>query len=263
MSRLLPLLLAVAIGPILLPALLSSAAWAESGVVLPLPDRFGEIQAGTFDEQGSRLGDAKLTVEQLPDGKVRLEARSRATGFSQTVVTALLEPTEDGRGLRMLSQTSRSKDEEGNDLGLLAIDHVRREASCAPNRPGGERAVIPLPSPDRVVNVPHNLFFQPLVRREVEELDFQLLLCRTGARLVDVKARIAEDSDEVIEVRYNMQLGPMLSRLAAPFLPRLSVWFDPQDPSGWVGQRFPLFSKGPTVIVVRTGFDPGVLGANP
>ncbi len=242
-------------------SLFSRAAAAESELVLPLPDRFGAIEAGTYDETGQRVGDAKLEVTRLPNGDVRLEARSEASGSSQTVVTAQLRPTADGRGLRLSSQTSRSKDEQGNDLGLLAIDHLKREASCAVPGSNGERQRLELPARDRVVNVPHNLFFQPLARGEIDELAFQLLLCRTGARLIDVKAKVAQDSDNVIEVRYDMQLGPLLSRLAAPFMPRLSVWFDPTEDGDWVGQRFPLFSKGPTVIVLRHGFDPELVGA--
>jgi hypothetical protein len=250
------LLLAGTLGPTLSPR----AAEGESALVLPLPDRFGEIAADTFDEQGKRIGDASLTVTRLPDGEVLLEARSHAGASAQTVVTARLRPTEDGEGLRLISQSSRSRDEQGNDLGLLAIDHLGRKASCETPGKEGKLEKVELPARDRVVNVPHNLFFQPLVRGETEELAFQLLVCRTGARLIDVKAKVAGGSENVIEVRYDMQLGPLLSRLAAPFMPRLSVWFDPSENGNWIGQRFPLFSKGPTVIVLRHGFDPQQLG---
>lgn len=255
MSRALAYLLAGTLGLMLYPR----ATAAESALVLPLPDSFGEIEAGTYDEAGKRVGDAQLRVEQLQGGDVRLEARSGIDGSASMVVTAELRPTPDGRGLRLVSQTSQSRDESGNALGRLAIDHLRRQASCTAPTQGAEPQILELPSRDRVVNVPHNLLFQSLAKGEAEEIRFQLLVCRSGARLIDAKATVAEGSEGIVEVRYDMELGPLLSRLAAPFLPRLSVWFDPAADGGWVGQRFPLFTSGPTVIVVRTGFDDELL----
>ncbi len=239
--------------------LLPRAGGAESALVLPLPDEFGEIDAGTFDEKGARVGDARLRVVQLPGGDVQLEARSGIEGSAEMLVTAHLRPTADGQGLRLISQSSQSKDEQGRPLGILAIDHLRREASCTPPS-GGEPQRLALPTPDRVVNVPHNLLFQSLASGDTDEIHFQIVLCRSGARIINARAKVVEGEGSVVEVRYDMDLGPLLSKIAAPFMPRLSVWFDPAAQGGWVGQRFPLFSQGPTVIVVRSGFDSQVLG---
>ena len=51
--------------------------------------------------------------------------------------------------------------------------------------PGSEapETSVELPVSDRVVNVPLNLLFQRLVTGETEEISFQVLLCRFGARL--------------------------------------------------------------------------------
>jgi hypothetical protein len=72
---------------------------------------------------------------------------------------------------------------------------------------------------------------------------------------------MGEESDRLVEIRYTLDFGPILSRLAAPLMPELSFWFDKNSPGTWVGHRMPLFSRGPTVLVVRSGFSPNLLGA--
>ena len=101
-----------------------------------------------------------------------------------------------------------------------------------------------------------------VVRGETEEVAFQFLLCRFGARLVDARAELASAGaakEGLVEVRTQLDLGPLLSSVAAPFLPTLSFWFDRAHPGSWVAHRMPLFSKGPTVLVVRSGVSPAEL----
>ena len=211
------------------------------------------------------MGEASLGVVQLESGNWQLRARSGIEGSAGTRMEAELAPNGHG-GARLLHQRSESHDENGISLGVMAIDHRRGVATCNP--PPGSRdepVEIELPRRDRVVNIPLNLLFEPLVRGERSEVDFQLLLCRVrGGRIVDAHATVANrrgaDADQVIEVRYELDFGPILSRLAAPFLPKLSLYFSEHSPGTWVGHRMPLFSKGPTVLVVRSGFDPAMLG---
>lgn len=241
-------------------------AAAESQVSLPAPTVVGDIPAETYDLEGQRVGEASMGVVRLDDGRWLLRARSGIEGSARTEMSAELAPDGDG-GARLLRQQSRSHDEQGASLGVMSIDHERGVATCAPPPASGEEAVeIDLPRSDRVVNIPLNLLFQPLVRGEAEEVDFQLLLCRVGGgRIVDAHASVASEqgseTGRLVEVRYEVDLGPVLSRLAAPFLPRLSLWFHERSPGAWVGHRMPLFSKGPTVVVVRAGFEPAILGS--
>jgi hypothetical protein len=248
---------------VLLALLASSGAWAESARRLPLPDTFGDIVADTYDEKGLRVGDAKLHMLKDEDGLVELIVSSGIEGAERTTATARLDQPEGEVGLRPVYQSSRSFDALGNPLGLLAVDHERQEAICT-HPSTGEEERISLPRGDRVANVPLNLLFLPLVRGEAEAIDFQFVLCRFGARLLDARATVAErrteGGEEYVEIRYSLNLGSFLNRLAAPFLPRLSVWFDSQKPGSWVGHRMPLFSKGPTVVVMRSGITPSALG---
>src|SRR4029453_5038962 len=104
-------------------------------------------------------------------------------------------------------------------LGVLSIDHARRTAHCAaPLGSGDADVALELPALDQVVNVPLNLLFQQLVRGETEEVPFQFLLCRFGARLVDARAELASGaaSEGLVEVRTQLDLGPLLSSVAAP-----------------------------------------------
>ncbi len=257
-----PLSVALLTACLVLP-LGASRSSAESALRLPLPERFGEIDASTYDESGERVGPARLEVGRLPNGNVRLDMTS---GFESSARIAMsAELAEEGDRLRLLRQESRSLDEQGRPLGVMSIDHRAGFAVCAP--PGaapGEGNRIALPPTDRVVNVPLNLLFQPLVSGDAREIDFQILLCRGGGRIFDARASLADEregGEGMIEVRYDLDFGPMLSRLARPFMPRLSVWFDSQEPGSWIGHRMPLFSKGPTVLVVRSGITPSLLGA--
>jgi hypothetical protein len=241
-------------------ALAGGAARAESELALPLPESFGEIDAGTFDVAGHRVGEARMSVVRRPDGTVELSARSGIDGSARSHVSALMAPGAGGRALRLLSQRSESFDEAGASLGVLSIDHERGRASCgAPPGSGDAESALELPDPDRVVNVPLNLLFQRLVTGEAEEIGFQVLLCRFGARLIDARAQVvpaAAAGRGLVEVRYELDLGPLLTPMAAPFLPTLSFWFDRGAPGSWVAHRMPLFSQGPTVLVVRSGFSP-------
>jgi hypothetical protein len=257
--------LPLAIVLVLIPGI---RAGADSALSLPLPELFGEIDANTYDESGKRVGDAVIRVVRLDDGLVELEARSGIEGAEQTVVTAKLEPVGEGMAaLRPVHQSSRSFDALGQPLGLMTIDHAGGQVVCAPAAESGEDAQrMELPEEDRVANVPLNLLFLPLVRGEEKRIDFQVVLCRGGPRVLDATAKVAGhggsngNGEELVEIRYNLDFGPMLSRLAQPFMPRLSFWFDVESPGAWVGHRMPLFSKGPTVLVVRAGFNPTLLG---
>ena len=122
-----------------------------------------------------------------------------------------------------------------------------------------------LPTRDRIANIPVNLLFLPLATGERDEVEFEVFLCSGKPRLVRAKATVArrvktEDGlRNIVEVRYDLDLGPMLSRLARPFIPKVAVWFDPKDPDAWLAHRMPLFAKGPTVTVVRAGVPPELL----
>lgn len=257
--------LALALPGSLLPA---APAGAESALLLPMPQTFGSVPASTYDEDGRRVGDAHLVMERLPDGNVRMFAESGFEGAERNVVSAVLTPVgvNGHQSLRLLRQSSRSFDAEGRSLGQLSVDHRDEVGSCAPPPDQGDGVeTVELPARDRVANIPVNLLFLPLARGEREQIDFQVMLCSGGPRLIGVTAEVArrvktEDGlRDIVEVTYDMDLGPILSRLARPFMPRLAVWFDPDDPDAWLAHRIPLFAKGPTVMVVRTGVPPGML----
>ena len=157
-----------------------------------------------------------------------------------------------GETLRLIGQESRSVDENGNPIGVLRIDHLAGRARCL-DPEGRMVSELNLPNQDRVVNVPLNLFFLPLVQGDVRSLDFQLFLCRPEGRLVDFEAWIERGdlaSSDPIEIRYAPDFG-IASPLARSFAPRLSVWFDPTAPHAWQAHRLPLYSGGPEVLVVR------------
>lgn len=225
---------------------------------MELPARFGAIPAATYDTHRERVGSAYLVIERLDDGNVRIFSESGIQDGARTVATAELAPEAGGRWLRLVLQESRTFNRDGTPRGLLRIDHRERLGSCTPQDSASPPRTLELPDPDRVANVPMNLFFLPLVRGSVERIDFQLFLCSGGPRLVDFQATRApakgrDSPSEIVEVRYGPELGPVLSLIAPGFLPKLSVWFDRVKPNRWLAHRIPLYSDGPEVLVIRDG----------
>jgi hypothetical protein len=235
--------------------------YAESALRMELPERFGVIPAATYDTRRERIGSAHLVIERLDDAKVRIFSESGIQDGAHTVATAELAPEAGGRWLRLVLQESRTFNRDGTPRGLLRIDHRQRLGSCTP--PGGASPprTLELPDPDRIANVPLNLFFLPLVRGNVERIDFQLFLCSGGPRLVDFQATRAPSNgrdapSQIVEIRYGPELGPVLSLIAPSLLPKLSFWFDRAKPNRWLAHRIPLYSDGPEVLVIRDGIPP-------
>ncbi len=239
------------------------SARAESGLVIDRPAEIGVVPAATYDVGRHRVGRAHLVIEQLDDGRIRLLNESGFTGGARTVMSAVLEPVVGEQKLRPVRQESRSFDGSGQALGVLIIDHENGVASCY--KPDGEKAgELELPEGDRVANVTLSLLFLPLVRREQEELSFQLFLCSGGSKLVDFVANLSPGSrngkrPNAVEVRYGPDFG-IASLVARNFIPKLSVWFDPAAPHQWVAHRVPLYGNGPEVFVVRDGVPTRWLG---
>jgi hypothetical protein len=230
---------------------------AESVFEFAYPTQFGRVPAATYDDEGNHIGAADLLIEKQDDGRVRIFTLSGRDEGARTVASALFAPLARERSMRLVRQESRSFDGDGRELGLLELDHVAGIGSCT--GPNGEAPVtLSLPTEDRVVNVPMNLLFLPLVRGEISSLQFQLFLCREGARLMDFEAWVAKDAEaaaaaQLIEVGYRPDFGSVVSLVARNFVPKLTFWFDRSKPHDWMGHRMPLYSGGPEVLVLRDG----------
>ena len=258
-SQLAALLLAIALG------LTANSAHAASELILPYPITFGTIPAATFDEGQERIGDANLVVEKLDSGNVRIFSESGIKDGARTIASAELAPITGGKQLRLLAQNSQSFDTNGKLISTTSIDHESRIATCTyPNGRKGKSGSmtseeLSLPDGDRVANVPLNLLFSPLIRGEVESVDFQVFLCRGGPHLVDFHAQVVRRDDntegtgDLVEVRYGPDLGAIVSLLTQALMPQLSFWFDPTSPTPWLAHRMPLYANGPEVFVVRQG----------
>ncbi len=255
---------------LVLSALLISSepVWAESELMLPYPTSFGKIPAATFDAGRHRVGDANIEIERLEDGTVRIFAESGVDGGARTIATATLVPIVDTNLLRPVFQQSRTLDANDELLSMMVIDHLGGEATCSrPQSNGGgiHTQRVPLPSQDRIANVPLNLLFDPLVKGDASTVEFQILLCRNNAKLVDFQARVvrrdedADGSERLVEVRYSPDFGAFFSLLANAVVPRLSFWFDPAASSPWIAHRMPLYADGPEVFVVRQGIETNIL----
>jgi hypothetical protein len=146
------------------------------------------------------------------------------------------------------------------------IDHLRGRVSCYPEDedPSSGRHVE-IGADDRVVNVPMQMLFEPLVEGDVETLQFQIALCNDGPvihRMIATRAPIFErDGRRILEIRYGPDLGKTVAWFASRLLPSFSFWFDADDGS-YLGHRMPLHRKGPEVLLVRQGLRPTDLGVD-
>lgn len=255
-----------------LAMLANGSARAESLIRLPLLDDAPGLAATTFDSAGHAVGRSSFRVEELAAGLRRLKIEMAVDAGGQNVSEATLAPVPTGANvaaagaLRLVEERSQSTRSDGVRLDLLVIDHVAGRASCIPDRGGPAAAKhVDLPDPDRVVNVPMQLLFQPLVRGEVEEVRFQIVLCTDGPKLQDMIAvlgpRFERDGREVAEVRYGPDLGSTVAFFASRLLPSFSFWFDAKD-GAYLGHRMPLHRKGPEVVLVRAGLTPKDLGVD-
>lgn len=246
--------------------LAAGGAQAKSSLRLPYPHGFGSIPAATYDENYHRVGDARLEIENLDDGRVRLLVASGIDGGAHTTASAEFAVIGDSQYLQLLRQESRSFDPTGTPLGVLSVDHVKGVGRCtAPDGDGENVEQIDLPDEDRVANVPLNLLFQPLLEGTTDAVEFQVLVCRFGPRLVDIDAKVVTQPGDrkessLVEVEYTPDLGGFVSTIAQRWLPRLSVWFDRDNTNDWVAHRVPLYSKGPNVFVIREGVPSSWLG---
>ena len=239
--------------------LLAGRAEARSAFVLSPPPALEAIPAGTYDDRGRRLGDAALFWEKLEDGTIHMRAVTRVEGGARNTIDTWYEEVDAGRALRALREESLSYDDEGNRMVLVRVDHEQRRASCTPP-PGSDRAVetLELAPDDRVANTTMSLLFQPLIRGDVERIEFQAFLCRGGARLMGFVALPGPRSadGQVVEVRFGPNLGRVASWFASVVVPKLRFWFA-ADGGEYLAHRMPLYGGGPEVVVSREGVSAG------
>jgi hypothetical protein len=255
-----------------------SVATAESRITLEAPPDFEAIRATTFDEAGREVGHSSFEMDTLASGAHRMKIELAVSGGGVNRSEAILAPIQVGKGperskLRLTEQRSQATRADGVSLDLIVIDHIRGRASCYPSDASdtsdtsdendAEGRHIDLPEDDRVVNVPLQLLFKPLARGEVENVRFQLVLCRSGPVLQDMVAvrgpRGRHHSRDVIEIRFGPDLGDAIAWFASRLLPRFSFWFD-ESQGQYLGHRMPLHRKGPKILLVRQGLQPPDLG---
>ncbi len=261
----LPLMFAVAL------CVLPQSAGAESSLLLPFPPELGPVPATTFDAVGREIGRSEFSLEAIDEDHFELLVTMRIDGGAHTRVRAVFEAVPDGANaeprLRMLTERSQSFEVDGTPMTLLEIDHVAGTASCTPPADSADvPSTLSLPTDDRVANTPMHLLFLPIIRGEVERIRFQLFVCRGGATLHDFVALaggppVTRDGRTIQEIRYGPDLGRWVSWVASRVLPKLSFWFDTSHRGEYVAHRMPLYSKGPEILMIRSGVEFPALGS--
>lgn len=268
---------------------------AESQVLLEADGPLEDIDATTFDSDGHAVGQSYFAIETEASGLKQMTVSMSIEGGGRNLSRATLAPIaaqvdgDEARGggptkLRLVEQRSQATRADGVSLDLLVIDHERGRVSCYPpelsltspdegpvdlgapdlserDNPPGKHA--PLPAEDRVVNVPMQLLFRPLIEHRVDELEFQIAACNNGPvihRMIAVRGPTRQrDGREVVEIRYGPDFGKTVAWFASRLMPNFSFWFDTHD-GGYLGHRMPLHRKGPEILLVRQGLTPPEIG---
>jgi hypothetical protein len=262
------------------------ATRAESSVLLASPQLVQSIAATTFDKHGTAVGQSSFELETEEDGNQLMRVTLAIEGGGTNVSQAILSPVRSARadkeaeaaetrsphpygpagGLRLVEERSQSTRADGVSLPLLVIDHKKGRVSCYPSdRERSEGQHVDIPEEDRVVNVPMQLLFLPLVRGETDATHFQIATCADGPVLHSMIAvagpTIERDGRKIVEIKYGPDLGKTVAWFASRLLPSFSFWFDADD-GAYLGHRMPLHRKGPEILLVRQGLTPPDIGVD-
>lgn|GEM_PF-6893281 len=236
----------------LLPVAAALAAHGASGasaLLVPEPASFAAIRARIHAEGGAVVGSHEIESVRRADGTLYVRSEAWLGGRSVNLREAVLEraPAGGGRYRPVWQHERMATGVEGEDVEL-EIDHAASSLAC--RRGEGTVRSLALPEGETIGNVVATLALQPLAAGAVERLRFQLAVCRTAPRLVDVEARVERRGDGAVEIGWRYQLGWMLAPLAW-LLPEVRVWLGARPPHDWLGSRVPLHLDGPQVTVVR------------
>ncbi|MCP4905463.1 MAG: hypothetical protein GY910_10830 [bacterium] len=249
-----------------------AASRAESMVMLLAPRVLETIGATTFDERGEIVGQSSLEIEAEASGLRRMRVAMVIEGGGTNLSQAILTPIEAAGAatgeiaLRIVEERSQATTAEGISFPLLVIDHRIGRVSCYPaDQASSAGQHVYIPGEDRVVNVPMQLLFMPLVRNEVDSLRFQIATCAPGPMLHQMIAvrgnKVRRDGRDVVEIEYRPDFGEVVAWLASRLLPSFSFWFDAKN-GQYLGHRMPLHREGPEVLLVRNGLAPPDIGVD-
>lgn len=249
-----------------LAALVPGIAAAESSLALHAESAFEPIGATTFDESGRAIGRSSFETWTDDDGSHRMRVTMGTDDGGRNVSQAVLAPVAgslagtpptDALTLRVVEERSQSTTADGRTLPLLVIDHRAGRVSCYEQgdpESGGRH--VDIEGDDRVVNVPMQLLFAPLVSGEIDAVRFQIAACNEGPVLHDMIAVRGKTRTragrKVVEIEYGPDFGETVAWLASRLLPSFSFWFD-ADTRAYLGHRMPLHRKGPEITLVRQG----------
>ena len=248
-------------------------------MMLWAPSVLEAVGATTFDENGEPVGESSFEVETEADGRRHMFVKMAIEGGGSNVSEATFVPAEPaaeaalGAGesgakdeipLRLVEQRSQATTAEGVAFPLLVIDHEAGRVTCYPaEEDDTPPQYVDIPEEDRVVNVPMQLLFMPLVRGEVDTLRFQIAMCKpepTLYQMIAVRSKpIMRDGREIVQIKYGPDLGKTIAWFASRLLPSFAFWFDAGD-GEYLGHRMPLHREGPEVLLVRSGLTPPDLG---
>ncbi len=134
--------------------------------------------------------------------------------------------------------------------GVAVCEHF------APDRDDRE-STIEVP-PDTYSGASQLALLAGRLRQGAKEIEFHSFNCLPGPKIFAIKANAPDTTVEwprypgnLVKLEMQPDLG-WLNAIAAPFIPKFYVWFDPHDNFNYVGGQFARFYKGRHVLVARS-----------
>jgi len=236
--------------------LFSDSLYAKSSIRFPVPEVYGENTAIVYDDNDRKIGKALLSMKKINSDMVLVVVRILLNSGLNAEMKANLKLANDKKSLHLISQQAYTLNEEGHFQNRMFVDHINEEAVCI--NADNDKFDMQLPERDQIVNIPLNLLLKTVAAGKEDKAVFQTLVCGDKIELLDtsVERTAIREKTGIVETRYRFDLGVFVSLLAMPFVPRISFWFESGYPYAWVGHRMPLYSNGPTVLVLRKDYLP-------
>ena len=171
-----------------------------------------------------------------------------------------LKPEPSGYSPILVRHEYSSFNSDGSPQFDESLDPASGFASCAQNVNGTKRvyrATLEVPS-DTYAGATQLMLIVSRLRRGVRQtVSFHSFNCVPAPKIFLISVTIPSQREEwpmypgrLIKLEIQPNFG-WLNALIAPFLPKLSFWFDPQDDWNYVGGTYDRYYKGPHILSVR------------
>jgi hypothetical protein len=216
-----------------------------------------------------------LTIFSIPDRQIIGHARysrSRSDGTdlirgeniyldgARDVELDYLKPGASGEAPTLIRHEYSSFNADGSPQFVESLDPESGAASCAEYVDGAAQvhaASLEVP-PDTFAGATQMMLIVARLRQgELETIKFHSFDCAPTPKILLISVSVPAEREDwpmypgkLVKLELEPDFG-WLSILITPFLPKIYVWFDPNNNWNYVGGLYDRYYKGPHILTVR------------